>query len=148
MPVAGPEGASPVLVKVHAEIGYRTTDLSATKFGAPPAMPAACDTLSGDRLLTSEYSFAVPQLSADQDNYIYRTDMRYTYVQGSLRGSGGGTNFQTADMPYRMDLIDLGVQGVIGGVIGAITGGDILDPRYFTYVNDYSGAFFTQATLR
>jgi hypothetical protein len=148
LPIAGPDGTAPCLVKVHAEIGYRTTDVQACKYGAPPVLPSACDTPSGDRLLTSEFSFVIPQISSDQDAYLFRSEGRYTYVQGSLRGSGGQSNFQTVDMPYRMELIDLGVQGLIGGVVGAISGGDILSPLYYNFTNDYSGQFFTQATLR
>jgi hypothetical protein len=148
LPIAGPDGTAPCLVKVHAEIGYRTTDVTAVKTGAPPVLPAACDTPSGDRLLGSEFMFTIPQIGPDQNTNLYRSEGRYTYVQGSLRGSGGQSNFQTVDMPYRMELIDLGVQGLIGGVVGAISGGDILSPLYYNFTNDYSGQFFTQATLR
>lgn len=148
IPLAGPDGSAPVLVKVHAEIGYRTTDVTAAKFGAPPVLPAACDTPSGDMILGCSYDYFMPQISPNQDSYIYRADAKMTYVQGSLRGSGGSSTFQTIDYPYHMDLIDLGVQGLIGGVIGAITGGNILDPLYSTYTNDYAGAFNTSIILR
>lgn len=80
IPVMGPAGTPPVVVRVHAPIGYREVDFSYAKSGGPPLMPAAADSNSGDLILTEEHNFPAP--TPDQDGRLmYGVAGHFTYVQ-------------------------------------------------------------------
>lgn len=80
IPVMGPAGTPPVVVRVHAPVGYREVDFSYAKSGGPPLMPAAADTQSGDTILTEEHNFPAP--TPDQDGrLLYGVAGHFTYVQ-------------------------------------------------------------------
>lgn len=146
MPVAGPAGSAPKVIRVHQPIGYATRMFTASKNGAPPIVPAPINTSSGDIILTSEYEVFLPQASPNQNTWIFRADGVYTYVQGSIRGSGGlvaSNNYESGDYPFDYELIDLGARGIIGGVFGAANSGNRLSPNYVQYSTEYPAFFFS-----
>src|SRR4051812_40541949 len=57
IPVMGPAGTAPVVARVHAPYGVRTVEFAYAKQDAPPLMPAAADTNSGDTILSEGHTF-------------------------------------------------------------------------------------------
>lgn len=86
MPVIGPEGSAPVVIRTHAPIGYRRGTYKAVKSKGPPLFPAQADTLSGDIILNSSISFPTPQEGLNMD-LVYGVDCDYWYCQALPRGT-------------------------------------------------------------
>ena len=80
IPVMGPAGTAPVMVRTHAPYGVREVEFDYIKQGSPPLMPSLTDTNSGDILLKT--SVTVPAPATDQqNNLLYQTVGGYTFVQ-------------------------------------------------------------------
>lgn len=80
VPVMGPVGTAPVVLRVHAPIGYRESEFSYAKDRVPPLFPAPANTTSGDIILTSELGFPVPRPNTNGD-ITFGVTGRYTFVQ-------------------------------------------------------------------
>lgn len=80
LPVAGPDGSAPRVIKTHAVVGYRTVDFDYKKRGTPPMFPTMQDTPSGDSILAGDLSFAMT-VGGQQQQYGYAVKGQYGYVQ-------------------------------------------------------------------
>ena len=87
IPVMGPDGTPPKVIRVHAPVGYRKVQWSYKKRATPPIMPSMSDTPSGDLFLTGDLSLPVPALGGAQNQLDYVAAGEYTYVQ-NVSGSG------------------------------------------------------------
>jgi len=88
IPVMGPAGTPPKVVRVHAAIGYRRVNWAYNKRGAPPIMPSMSNTTdNNDIFLGGDLSLPVPALGGDQNQLDYVATGEYTYVQ-NVSGSG------------------------------------------------------------
>ncbi len=81
IPVMGPVGTPPVMARVHAPIGYRTTEYHASKQGSPPVYPAQYDTPSGDIMLSSSVEIPGP-VEDSQGKLVFGVRTVYNFVQG------------------------------------------------------------------
>lgn len=103
MPVMGPEGTPPTVIRMHGGVGFRKVRWDAEKLGAPPLIPAFTDT-PNDTILSSDLYFSVPIVSGSQVQYMYEAHGEYTYVQNVTRTVG--SDFQTGAMPYQTQAMN------------------------------------------
>lgn len=157
MPVAGGDSDPPIQIRVHSPFGYRVNTVRASKHGAPPVLPAPCDTKSGDLLLETTMTVSTPQVSSNQDAFIYTAEVETRYLQTSLRGSGNDSVYQTPGHPYDLPIIDFyrengggpvspppgQGQGQVPPRGGTLVTQPVLSPFYFTYEPEYPGTFFS-----
>lgn len=94
IPVMGPEGTAPAIVRVHAPYGVRAADFSYQKQASPPMFPSIVDTPSGDILLGATLNMPAP-ITDQQQNLVYGVRGTYEYVQPL-----GG---RTQDDPFPID---------------------------------------------
>jgi len=105
LPVAGPDGSAPRIIKTHASIGMRKMEFSTSKSGAPPWVPAiATNTQSGDIFLGGTINAPLPEISSNQSEMIYAMHGSYMFVQP---GAPRGVNdvFDTSEYPFQLPLI-------------------------------------------
>lgn len=108
IPIAGPDGTPPCVVKLYAAIGMLTRRTSAAKVNTPPIMPSiAFDTKEGDLFLSGTLNLLLPQINQSQTGFNYYANSEYTYVQpGAPRGSNPATDtFQSGEYPFEIPLI-------------------------------------------
>ncbi len=107
LPVAGPDGTAPRVIKTHASIGYRKAKWDANKSKTPPWFPEiAVNTPSGDVFLSGTLDIPLPLLRSDQSQYIYKVAGEYTYVQpGAPRDSSNVWN--TGAYPFKPALMEM-----------------------------------------
>lgn len=98
VPVMGAVGTAPVIGRVHAPIGYRTSSYEAVANGRPPILPAMANTDSGDKLLTADVVFGLPQVS-DDGTAMFAAMTEYIYVQ-PLGGRGPEDTFPMDKHPF------------------------------------------------
>jgi hypothetical protein len=104
IPVMGPAGTMPSVIRVHAPYGTRTSDFDYVREGHPPLIPAQADTNSGDVILTSEISFPVPQERGSK--LIFGAKGSYTFVQATtLRGPDDPYEFDRYPFPSLVDAL-------------------------------------------
>lgn len=100
IPVMGPVGTPPVVVRVHAPVGMRTADFAYTKTGTPPVIPAPVDTPSGDTILSSSLNIVVARITPDDQNrMLYSISGSYLYVQPD-GGRGETSQFPIDKHPF------------------------------------------------
>lgn len=93
IPVMGPAGTAPALIRVHAPLGFRTVDFEYQRVSQPPVFPAQADTNSGDVILGSKLVLPAPIES--EQNLVFACRGQYEFVQYDvLRGP---------DDPYPID---------------------------------------------
>jgi hypothetical protein len=80
IPVMGPAGTAPSVVRVHAPYGVRRSRFAASKLYQPPLFPPAADTTSGDTILHSEITFPTPALGPE-GALEFSVAGEYVYVQ-------------------------------------------------------------------
>ncbi len=107
MPVAGPDGTPPQIVKLYAAIGTRSMPFSALKTDTPPLVPRiATDTVEGDVFLNGTLSLPLPQINANQTGFNYKASGRYEFVQpGAPRGYNATDTFQSGTYPFMIPLL-------------------------------------------
>jgi hypothetical protein len=102
----GPIGTRPVVVRVHASVGYRSVQFEYAKQLQPPLFPAPADTDSGDTILSSSLVFPVPRINESGD-LTFGVSGEYVFVQP---GGGRGTEdkFPIDKHPFvsPIDVID------------------------------------------
>lgn len=111
LPVAGPVGTPPKVVRLHAPFGIRKHHFKVAKEVVPPIMPAIGDTQSGDMFLGAGFSVTAT-MAGSQQAYAFGGSGTYSYVQAmwpftdmtgnqypGLRGDPGIT-VQTSDYPF------------------------------------------------
>jgi len=113
-------GASPKVVRVHADYGMRTVTFDATRAGRPPVVPQPGDVTVGE-VTTDVYlggDFVVPTPAPNQKGgYDWNVSGQYTYLQSVNRIPGthsiptGGYPFPVVpqDQIFNQMLIDNGV---------------------------------------
>jgi len=98
LPVMGPAGTPPTVLRMHGGVGFRKVRWEAEKLGAPPLIPAFTST-SNDTIMFSDLYLSTPKVSGSQVQYLYEAHGEYTFVQNVTRGVD--SNFQTGNMPYQ-----------------------------------------------
>lgn len=108
LPVAGPDGSPPRVVKTHATIGRRSVSVHAIKVDTPPVIPSlGVNTAEGDIFLGGGLSLPLPQINSNQNGFNYFADGQYEYVQpGPPRGYDPTDCFQTGNYPFALPIID------------------------------------------
>lgn len=108
LPVAGPDGSPPRVIKTHAAIGSRSINVHAVKVDTPPVMPSlGVNTAEGDIFLGGYLSVPLPQINSNQNGFNYFADFQATYLQpGPPRGFTDYDCFQTGNYPFAIPLID------------------------------------------
>lgn len=91
IPVMGPTGTAPAVVRVSAPYGMREVEFEYRKQGSPPLFPAPADTTTGDVLLTADQEFPAP-IPSPQGGLVYGVRGTHTYVQ-PLGGRAQGDTF-------------------------------------------------------
>lgn len=127
LPVAGPDGIAPRLIKTHSSIGIRKVRFDAHKSGSPPRIPKiGDDTDSGDVFLNGAVNFPLPIIADTQATYVYPAQGEYIYAQVGPRSNlvpiyegsdqlridannygprNGSSKFQTGQYPFNTPLI-------------------------------------------
>lgn len=107
MPVAGPDGTAPQVVKLCAAIGTRTIAANALKVDAPPILPSmGRNTNEGDIFLSGAISLPLPQINSNQTGFNYKGSCEYLFVQpGPPRGYNDGDTFETGRYPFALPII-------------------------------------------
>jgi hypothetical protein len=107
IPVMGPSGTAPVVVRVHAPIGFRDVEFEMIKEGMPPVFPAMADTASGDTILSGSVEIPKPFL-LQNGGLRYGIKGNYSYVQPA-GGRATEDVFQTGRNPYysTLDFVEL-----------------------------------------
>lgn len=108
MPVAGPPGTPPMIVRVHAGLDMSTVDFDASKIGEPPIVPAAEPRDPNLILLGGSQTASLPMIQPG--GHIWQLSGHYEYVHKKLTGLDG-------PMPTGMMPIDFGTS--IGNEIPA-----------------------------
>lgn len=105
IPVMGPAGTAPVVARVHAPYGTRTTSFNYSKHGSPPLMPSLEDTSSGDVLLAADLSFPAP-ITDQSGTLIYGAEGELMFVQ-PLGGRAQGDSFVLDRHPFptKVDIL-------------------------------------------
>ncbi len=98
IPVMGPAGTAPWVVRVHAPYGVREVEFEYAKDRIPPLYPAQADTASGDVLLTSSLDFPTPTPRENGD-LVFGVAGRYAFVQPD-GGRGTEDTYPIDRMPY------------------------------------------------
>lgn len=106
IPVMGPAGTAPAVVRTHAPYGTRNTEFTFDKQSTPPLFPAIADTVSGDVMLGAVLVTPAP-ITDQQNNLVYRVRGSYHYVQ-PLGGRGQGDNFPIDAYPFPTRIDTLG----------------------------------------
>lgn len=115
IPVMGPAGTPPALVRTHAPYGLRQSEFEAVKSGTPPLFPAPVDTGSGDVLLNA--TLLIPAPTGDQSGLpVFGIRGNYLFVQ-PLGGRTNGDNF-------KFDQLPVPVAGMIPGTYDIQVNGD------------------------
>lgn len=129
LPVMGPDGTPPHVVKVHAAFGGRTSVSKSRKRGNPPIFPAlGVDTPSGDTFLSGNLAFATMPSGSNASQLDYAVESHNEYVQGVQPGTmnavrGEGDVFQTGRIPFETDSLNAAI------IIGELIGGNILEDQ-------------------
>lgn len=98
IPVMGPAGTAPAVVRVHAPYGLRRSQFTSQKVGQPPLFPPQADTTSGDKILTSDLVFTTPVPMPD-GKLLFGVSGEYVYVQ-PLGGRGPDSTYPIDRHPY------------------------------------------------
>lgn len=108
LPVAGPDGTAPRIIKIHAAIGRRIAVMNAVKVDTPPILPRmGRNTKEGDVFVGGSLSLPLPQVNAQQTGFNYKASAQYEYVQPvTPRGYNDNDAFQTGCYPFPLILID------------------------------------------
>jgi len=106
IPVMGPAGTAPTIVRVHAAYGTREVGFDYIKQGSPPLIPSLTDTNSGDILLRTELTIPAPIID-QQNNLVYQTVGGYTFVQ-PLGGRTQNSVFPIDAHPFATKIDTLG----------------------------------------
>lgn len=139
IPVMGPADSPPVIVRVHAPVGYRVVEFEYAREGAPPVFPAQADT-DNDTMLASELTLPAPIERGS--SLVFGCKGRYTFVQYGNEDDGFGP--RGTETLYPIDrhpfpsLVDLlgavtraaspfGAQGAVGSY-----NCDTMDARYLS----------------
>ncbi len=80
IPVSGPVGTPPKIVRLYAPMGVRQYDFNEQKDGFPPIMPQVSDSQSGDTLVSADFSVAATMIGSQQ-GYSYVGYGIYTFIQ-------------------------------------------------------------------
>jgi hypothetical protein len=80
LPVAGPDGTPPVIIKTHAKLAFKSVSWSAMKSGRPPRIPCPEPADGNEVLLSSVLSPATPKLQTNGLSHIWSIAGTYTYV--------------------------------------------------------------------
>jgi len=150
LPVAGPTGSYPRVIRVHAPYGFRTVNWGMKKRGAPPVCPVMNDTPSGDMFLGSSLSLGCPTVGGGTNQLDWVVAGTYEYVQGASAGAAqpvrGPTEdadsytFQTGTRPFQTSLfwmLVLGGGSTQGNYLGEITAPKSYTPEYISSKPDY-----------
>lgn len=146
IPIAGPEGTPPLIIKVHSSYGFRTEKFDIAKNNTQPVIPSPQDTTTtGDILLTADLNLMQPRIRDQQNNLEYAISGFYTYVQASVRGTESTYPTQnyvhvTPEMNPKFDVeqkgfysdpsfLGTGISGVIGGALAAVQAIKALTPE-------------------
>lgn len=107
MPVAGPDGTPPQIVKLYAAIGSRTIAVTSLKVDTPPILPSiGRNTDEGDIFISGAISLPLPQINSNQTGFNYRGTCQYEFVQpGVPRGYNDGDTFETGRYPFALPII-------------------------------------------
>ena len=106
IPVMGPAGTAPILVRTHAPYGARETDFEYMKQGSPPVFPSPEDTKTGDILLSSTVEIPAP-VTSQQGGLLYAIRGHHAYVQ-PLGGRSQGDTFPIDAHPFPTRIDTLG----------------------------------------
>lgn len=98
IPVMGPAGIPPKVVRVHAPYGTREVHWAGVKEGSPPLMPAAADTNSGDTILSESHRFSAP-VAGMSGELVFNASGVFSYVQPD-GGRGPDDEFPIDAQPY------------------------------------------------
>lgn len=98
IPVMGPAGTAPSVVRVHAPYGVRRSRFRAEKENQPPLFPPQADTDSGDVILHSEVAFPAPAPNPD-GRLVFAVSGEYTFVQ-PLGGRGPDNTYPIDRHPF------------------------------------------------
>lgn len=106
LPVMGPSGTAPRVMRVHAPFGVRSSVYDGAATGRPPLLPAPGDTGDGDTLMTSSYTFPIPRPNED-GSAIFGVRAEHTYVQPD-GGRGAEDTFPMDKHPFPtiLDMIE------------------------------------------
>ncbi len=134
LPVAGPDGSLPRVIKIHAAIGSRSIVTNAVKVDTPPIMPSlGVNTSEGDIFLSGVLSVPLPQINSNQNGFNYFANFQATYLQpGPPRGYTDIDCFQTGNYPFALPIIDAMAQYVLTAATINSTG----DPDVTTLTSD------------
>ena len=80
IPVAGPPGTPPEIVRVHAGVELETVSFEANKIGEPPTVPHPDQLDQNNLFLSGTQSAAVPMLQVQGNNHSWHISGAYTYV--------------------------------------------------------------------
>lgn len=106
IPVMGPAGTAPTVVRVHAPYGLRRSRFASSKQYAPPIFPAPADTETGDVILQSNIHFPLPEPSADGVT-VFGVSGEYLFVQpGDGRSTEDTFPMDKHPYPTAVDRID------------------------------------------
>ncbi len=134
IPVMGPAGTFPKVVRVHAPYGTREAEFDYVREGAPPVFPAQADTGSGDVILSGRVTFPVPQERGSK--LVFGARGSYTFVQAAvLRGPDDPYQFDRYPFPSLVDgLGQLNPRGQLGEGQGGYTSYNtaVIDSRYLS----------------
>jgi hypothetical protein len=106
IPVMGPTGTAPVVVRVSAGYGFREASFEYIKKGTPPLFPSPENTPSGDVLLSAELQFPSP-VPSPEGGLMYGVKGSYSYVQPS-DGRAAGGKFPIDAHPFMTYIDTLG----------------------------------------
>lgn len=131
LPIAGPPGTAAAIIQVHAPYGIRRVKWEAAKRGVPPPIPTPKDTASGDKILSSSIIVHQPRPEVSQSKLGFAMEGEYVYVQGVMAASGkprgnkdfyqSGSLSYTTPLLYANSYLDIGMSGILGGVLGALS---------------------------
>lgn len=105
IPVMGPEGTAPVVVRVHASFGVRTVSFDYAKQASPPLFPAIQDSQSNDILLSADLMFPAP-ITDGQQQLVFGVRGSYEYVQpGGGRTQGDAFPIDAHPFATKIDML-------------------------------------------
>lgn len=108
LPVAGPDGTPPRVIKTHAVIGRRSMSVTALKPDAPPVIPKmGYDTKEGDVFLGGGLYLPLPQINGNQNGFNYRASAQYEFIQPAApRGYDPNSAYQMGVYPFVTPIIE------------------------------------------
>jgi hypothetical protein len=100
IPVAGPAGTPPKIVRVHGGLEMETVDFNSGKFGAPPTVPSPASLNSNLQFVSGNQAATLPMAQPQQGVHYWTLSGQYLYVH--IKPTGLTSAFSTGIMPFEI----------------------------------------------